>query len=191
MIYADNIYMWNPWNAKTSLLEVVAISARCELYSTLVPCWKLTIPFPTSYGPHPFPKPVPFSTPCAYTWNTNFTMEAVTPRLKPSLSDTGAFPQLVSNNRSVPKGLSHFMGRFIPKIEFQIKTKSRINFRFSWITRRLAHTDRKSLCFSPPFYNDRKSICRRFPPDTDKRNVSWAFFTLIKNTIGSLLPPRN
>jgi hypothetical protein len=33
----DSIYVWSP-NANSSLLGVVAISARCKTHSTMVPC---------------------------------------------------------------------------------------------------------------------------------------------------------
>jgi hypothetical protein len=37
--------VWSP-NANSSLLGVVAISARCKTHSTMVPCWKSTSLFP-------------------------------------------------------------------------------------------------------------------------------------------------
>jgi hypothetical protein len=57
-------------NAEKPLVGVVAISARCETHSTLVPCWKSTAMFPTSHWPHPFSKLFPFSTPQTYTCDT-------------------------------------------------------------------------------------------------------------------------
>jgi hypothetical protein len=59
-------------NAKNPLLWVLVFNARCELPSTLDPCWKLTAPFPTSRSLQPFPKPTPV-TPQVHKCNTILT----------------------------------------------------------------------------------------------------------------------